>query len=253
MGLFTGMKAAGLQRFVAPYYLSNVLLLASYLEKFALTLLGMAVMMKFWRRQSMDSFLSDAITYGKSAVALMVWYMDWRICIYYCLLYIVIYLLFPQPIFRGASCLEHFTPASFHSMVLQDPQPADVAWLVEFYAPWAPPCIHLEPVFAELSLTYTNDKLRFGKVDASRWSQLAKQHKVAVYGALPQLPTFVLFEKGKEVGRIPHVFEDGSVASMKIRRQDIVVAFGLEDYLEASRTKKPVTPAASGKKSTKKR
>lgn len=48
----------------------------------------MAVMMKFWRRQSMDSFLSDAITYGKSAVALMVWYMDWRICIYYCLLYI---------------------------------------------------------------------------------------------------------------------------------------------------------------------
>jgi hypothetical protein len=131
-----------------------------------------------------------------------------------------------------------------------------------------------------------------------RWSQLAKQHKVAVYGALPQLPTFVLFEKGKEVGRIPHVFEgegwaqcesaealaparhhdgaavfvsvvdiqcgsdtrvepaaraDGSVASMKIRRQDIVVAFGLEDYLEASRTKKPVTPAASGKKSTKKR
>lgn len=136
----------------------------------------------------------------------------------------VIYLLFPQPIFRGASCLEHFTPASFHSMVLQDPQPADVAWLVrcfsylvllstqlaqqmwqalllliavpvlavpvlpmlsvclcssahakpaaasqvEFYAPWAPPCIHLEPVFAELSLTYTNDKLRFGKVDASR-------------------------------------------------------------------------------------
>jgi hypothetical protein len=46
----------------------------------------------------------------------------------------VIYLLFPQPIFRGASCLEHFTPASFHSMVLQDPQPADVAWLVRCFS-----------------------------------------------------------------------------------------------------------------------
>ncbi len=41
----------------------------------------------------------------------------------------------------------------------------------------------------------------------SRWPQLAQAHKVPVYGAIPALPMFILFEKGKEVGRIPHMYE----------------------------------------------
>lgn len=40
-----------------------------------------------------------------------------------------------------------------------------------------------------------------------RWPQLAQAHKVPVYGAIPALPMFILFEKGKEVGRIPHMYE----------------------------------------------
>lgn len=39
---------------------------------------------------------------------------------------------------------------------------------VEFYAPWSPPCIHLEPVVAELSLKYSCSRLQFGRVDAPR-------------------------------------------------------------------------------------
>lgn len=289
---------AGWQRFLTAYYVSAVLTIASYWltrywflttggdsrythvfrvdallskERFALSLLGIALASKYYRRQSIDSFLSDALTYSKSAVVLMVWYIDWRICVLYVLVLLggrqaactaarqdacgqgcswlpsflassndattaacspcchpaitpahpaVSYLLFPQPIYRGASAIEQFTPASFHQLVVDSPQPADVSWLVsrqhaprpavasggrpgpcpgrridslacdagklipsslvppgapasgplqvEFYAPWAPPCIHLEPVFAELSLKYTTERLRFGKVDASR-------------------------------------------------------------------------------------
>ena len=33
-------------------------------ERMALSLLGVAVSLKFWRRQSLDAFLSDALTYG---------------------------------------------------------------------------------------------------------------------------------------------------------------------------------------------
>ena len=40
-----------------------------------------------------------------------------------------------------------------------------------------------------------------------RWPQLAQAHKVPVYGAIPALPMFIMFEKGKEVGRIPHMYE----------------------------------------------
>ncbi|EFN59218.1 hypothetical protein CHLNCDRAFT_59562 [Chlorella variabilis] len=272
MGLFS-QRAAGWRRFLAPYYAYSAVLIASYWltrswflshgghakythvyhtgalfqkERFAVTLLAMALAIKYWRRQSLDSFLSDALTYSKSLVVLMVWYMDWRISVYYVLLFLVMYLVFPQPIFQGASAVEQFTPASFQSMVAENPQPG-LTWLVEFYAPWAPPCIHLEPVFAELSLKFTTPQLRFGKVDVSRWPQLAKQHKVAVYGTLPQLPTFISFKGGKEEGRIPHVFPDGSVATIKIRREDIVTAFALDEFLEEAKKaegkKKAAAPA----------
>lgn len=39
------------------------------------------------------------------------------------------YLVFPQPIFQGASAVEQFTPASFQSMVAENPQPG-LTWLV---------------------------------------------------------------------------------------------------------------------------
>lgn len=65
--------------------------------------------------------------------------------------------------------MRHLTPCTPlvpHTSVC--PPPAACCEQVEFYAPWSPPCIHLEPVFAELSLKYTTARLRFGKVDAAR-------------------------------------------------------------------------------------
>lgn len=120
----------------------------------------------------------------------------------------VCYLLFPQPIFKGPSAVEPLTPAAFKSLIEDAGKEGDkTTWLVEFYAPWSPPCIHLEPAVAELSLKYASDRLRWGRIDASRWPQLAAAQKVQVYGAQPALPTFVMYEKGKEQGRIPHLYE----------------------------------------------
>lgn len=259
MALFNRQALAGARRFLAPYYSASALLIASYLltrqwwlqhgdlkyahatprellqkERYAISLLVSACSIKLYRADAMDSWLSDALTYGKSATMLMVWFMDYRLAIYYVLLIVIFYLLFPQPIYQGPSAIHQFTPASFKELVEEATQP-ELTWLVEFYAPWAPPCIHLEPVLAELSLKYSTDRLKFGKVDASRWPQLATQHKVQVYGAMPHLPTFVEFKGGKELGRIPHLFEDGTVSSMKVRRQDIIVAFGLEEQLAESK------------------
>ncbi|KAL4431224.1 hypothetical protein ABPG75_006480 [Micractinium tetrahymenae] len=261
---------AGARRFLAPYYTASALLIASYAitrewwlqhgdlkyahstpaemqqkERYALSLMAFAVCVKLWKADSMDAWLSDVLTYGKSAVLLLVWFMDYRLCIYYALLAAVFYLLFPQPIFKGPAAIEQFTPASFKALVEDAPDP-EATWLVEFYAPWSPPCIHLEPVFAELSLKYTTARLRFGKVDAARWPQLAAAHRVQVYGALPHLPTFVEFKGGKEVGRIPHLFEDGTISSIKVRRQDIITAFGLEEVLQDA-AKPAAGPAGGGR------
>ncbi len=37
-------------------------------------------------------------------------------------------------------------------------------------------------------------------------------------GASTQLPTLILFQKGKETARVPHVYPDGKVAGGKYRR-----------------------------------
>jgi hypothetical protein len=177
-------------------------------ERFALSLLGVALMTKYWRRQSIDSFLSDALTYCKVRELKMecgfecpcdgmpengpsrpaaeccgadgvvhrlahlralragavgwvasAWVSEgwaaaargeagcpsgslpgsraWPTRLYadtrtHQTPAAVSYLLFPQPIYRGASAIEQFTPASFHQMVVESPQPADVSWLVSW-------------------------------------------------------------------------------------------------------------------------
>jgi thiol-disulfide isomerase/thioredoxin len=247
-------------RFLAGYYLANAALLASYaLTRFLLlersdlrharfesvaqfrekerngaALLAVALFSKFARRQSADAFLSDAFFFAKSLLLLLVFYADWRAAAYYALAYAAAAVAAPQPLYAGPAAMEHLTPATLEELVLA-PAPAGggaaaprPAWLVEFFAPWAPQCLYLEPVLAELSLTYACPALRFGKVDVSRWPALAARHRVSVAGAAAALPTLILFENGKEAGRVPHLYEDGRVAGGRMRRADIVLAFDLD-------------------------
>lgn len=141
-------------------------------------------------------------------------------------------MLFPQPHYRGPSNIRRFTPASFAEAIASETHSKNskVTWLIEFYAPWAPHCLHLEPVFAELSLQYGSEDLKFGILDVSQWPLTAKQYQVSIRGDQGnQLPTLIMFKNGKEIGRIPHVYEDGRVASGgTIRRRDIVTAFELD-------------------------
>ncbi|KAI7839047.1 hypothetical protein COHA_007189 [Chlorella ohadii] len=273
-------RAPGWRRFLAPYYTSTLAVLPIYglarhwfdetggsaysrvgssdelweKERLIIACLGAMLAARAWRRLSIDHLMGTATTYIKGATGLLLWFIDYRFAIYYALLLVVMYLFFPQPLFTGPTAVRPLTPDAFKSLV--EDGPADVAWLVEFYAPWAPACIHLEPVVAELSLKYSCSRLQFGRVDAPRWPQLAQAHKVPVYGAIPALPMFILFEKGKEVGRIPHMYEDGSISTITVQRQDIVAAFGLDGYLAAAQDDQrggPSRAAAAKGGSTKKR
>lgn len=127
--------------------------------------------------------------------------------------------------------MEYFTPASFAERVEEHTNESDPCWLVTFFAPWAPQCLYLEPIIAELSLKYSMDSLRFGKIDVSKWPSIAKKYNISLTGISNQLPTIIMFEKGKEIGRIPHVYSDGRVAAGRFRKHDIVRAFELEERL----------------------
>jgi thioredoxin 1 len=86
--------------------------------------------------------------------------------------------------------LIHFTDANFDESVLKAEKPV----LVDFFADWCGPCRMVAPVIEEIAKTY-GEKLIVGKVDVD-----ANPGVAGKYGVM-SIPTVVLFEKGKEIGR----------------------------------------------------
>jgi len=105
---------SGASRFFSSYYIANALLILSFAfvhrwflehsdmkysrlpdrrdlmarEQQASTLLLISLALKFFKRQSLDAFFSDAFSFSKGAIALLSFYIDMRIFAYYIIMYI---------------------------------------------------------------------------------------------------------------------------------------------------------------------
>jgi thioredoxin 1 len=82
----------------------------------------------------------------------------------------------------------HFDDSNFEAEVLNSDTPV----LVDFWAEWCGPCHMLTPVIAELADEYAG-KVKVGKVNVDNARQTAMN-----YG-IQNIPTVMLFEKGKSV------------------------------------------------------
>ncbi|CAD7701425.1 unnamed protein product [Ostreobium quekettii] len=242
---------AGPSRFLAGFYVANFLVMASYLlarhhfilhgerkysrltgpkelydwEKQAWGLFAVAMVVKYPRSASLDGFFSAMFLYAKAVIGLMTWMFDVRMFWCYIILFVTLFLMLPQPVYEGPDKIEYLMPYMLNDLTSSKDS---VTWLVEFFAHWSPTCVHLEPVMADLSLKYGTEKLRFAKFDLARWPGQAKRFRINMAGASPQLPTLIMFEGGQEVGRIPHVYSDGSVAKGRYGRGDIIKGFELD-------------------------
>jgi thioredoxin-like negative regulator of GroEL len=67
--------------------------------------------------------------------------------------------------------------------------------VVEFSADWCGDCKRIAPDMPEITQSFTN--YQFAEIDVDSEQQVAERYNVK------GIPTFIVFEEGKEVGRLP--------------------------------------------------
>lgn len=92
---------------------------------------------------------------------------------------------------------------------------------VMLYTQWARNCSAVFPLLGELADEYSSKHFTFGKVDIGRSHHVAKQCNVDTSTSSKQLPTFILFENGKEITRLPMVNSDGKVIKSNFTKVSI--------------------------------
>jgi len=102
------------------------------------------------------------------------------------------------------------------------------SWIVAFWASWCPDCFFFEPVFAQLSVEFSNKQREFGVVDLELYPELAEQFAIDKSTSSSQLPTLILFHKGREVRRLPAFKDDGKVKMTILDKKGVIAYFELD-------------------------
>ena len=82
-----------------------------------------------------------------------------------------------------------------------------------------------------------------------RYSEVAEKYHINTSALSRQLPTLILFQDGKETGRVPAIIT-GQVQKFNFREEEIVNTFDLNNmYAELKKDKrfKPIAPAETKK------
>jgi thioredoxin-related transmembrane protein 2 len=264
-----------LGRFVKPYYILNVLILASHFavrryvgtdalgkgdvtgmtrEAQIIFCLLLLLAVKYVSSPTIDAWLSTCFLVSDVALLVLWFAVDWRVSAWYAVLVAFTFVAFPQPLYTGPQNIEYLSEAQFEQVVLlehvvgkqrtakkrkkkkQDGDRNDddaimsQIWLVEFYTSWSPLCKQLAPLIAELSLRYGGGagSVRFAKVDVQRYPNVATKLRIDTASTSIQLPSLIMFRRGKELQRLPVIHAaSGVVVRAKFTRKQIEQHFDL--------------------------
>ncbi|KAK7864477.1 hypothetical protein R5R35_003101 [Gryllus longicercus] len=98
---------------------------------------------------------------------------------------------------RSALNMGVLTPETFQQFVIDSRDSATQPWLIDFYAPWCPPCMRLLPEFRKASHHFAS-QVKFGSVDCTVHASLCRQYNIRSY------PTTILYNNS-----VSHQFYGG--------------------------------------------
>uniref|UniRef100_M4CXK1 Thioredoxin domain-containing protein n=1 Tax=Brassica campestris TaxID=3711 RepID=M4CXK1_BRACM len=190
---------------------------------------------KMVRKETWEAFVADSLLYAKIFLIAVTLIMDYRVAIWFTVIFSVIYLLAQQPAFSRLGIAKKLTPMQLEDL-LSDGTTTKY-WLIEFYACSSSKCVRSSRCFPDLSITYSNNLLSFGTIDLELFPNTAAKFGISLAGGMSQLPTYILFEKGVEVSRFPDFYVDAT-PSLPITKKLLCQYFELDrlllDYINGS-------------------
>jgi len=263
---FTEKTKGELRALIHPYYIINLMLATSFLfvkltkpfceylfapgpemceldmrETEILFFLLVVIMIRSRKTGSTGpvAYLTNGFIYAKGANMILFFLADPRLGLVYIILVLLQGMLLPEPTYKGPENITYFRANSLTEELQRD---LKVVWLVTFYAAWSPSCINFTPTFAKLSAEYSLPNLKFGKIDVGRYAEQAEQFHINTSALSKQLPTLIMFQEGKELGRVPGIV-NGQVQKFFFKEEDIVAAFDLNNLYQKCKEDKKFVPS----------
>ncbi|KAL8537247.1 hypothetical protein ACS0TY_012423 [Phlomoides rotata] len=206
-----------------PYYLLHFLAFFSYIpircsvvhvfsppraalllhrEIQALLAFCVLVAVKVVKTESWETFIADTLFYAKIFLAAVTLVVDYHFTLWYALAFLVIYIIAQQPAYGGLGTTSQLTPLQLETLLTEGN--TSKFWMVEFRSLSTSSCIRASSFFPELSITFSNKNLSFGTIDLGLFPNAAEKFGITL-GNLHQLPTYILFNNGAGLSRLPEI------------------------------------------------
>lgn len=186
------------------------------------------IAVKAVREETWETFIGNLLFFAKIFLAIIALILDYRLALWYSLVFLVIYFTAQQPPCEILGSLNQLTPLQLETLLTEGNTTRFL--LVEFRALSKSSCVSTSSFFPELSITYSNKNLSFGTVDLGLFPNAAEKFGIPLV-SLNQLPKYILFENGTEVSRYPEVDFEPKVFSAPLTKKVLCKHFELDRLL----------------------
>ncbi|KAF4729810.1 Katanin p60 ATPase-containing subunit A-like 2, partial [Perkinsus olseni] len=189
-------------------------------EVILLLLTGMITINRVSKRPVLELKVATFLTLALSYCAVTLYFVSTALWAWFTLACVIVWITTGQPEYSGTRCVEYISGLSDLSnrVLLKNVdrtgpksgtrQEKSSHWLVLFNSPSLPAAAEASFVFASIAAKYHSELLEFGLVDVDRWPDAATSQGINPSLQSVQLPSLVLYNRGKELSRYPSLPDD---------------------------------------------
>ena len=212
-------------------------------ENSILTILVTIIMLRYIKYFSnWNKFISETLFYSKFSISILLFLISRKVAIWYLLACLVIWLLIKYPKYNGPSniifipteeiFMEILNKSSSGHDVKHKKNNKDNYLLMIFYSNYSYDCLYTEELFAQLSIKYYSDNLRFGKMNVDWNENFVRKLGINLSPSNVVLPYLIMYKNGEEYKRYPGLDHSGKTIKIhSYKEKDIVDIFQIKSIV----------------------